>query len=144
VRLQPLELLMTTVGLLASIGPARRGLAVQPTEALREEYGRPATTCDRLEPGFGQPSCGAGRIGPEWQDGQDDNAPTSWLAIRSVRATGRSSGARRTVASSRQYLHTRLRWSSSQIIVSIALTERRAQGAHVAQQARAKSSDEGR
>jgi predicted permease len=29
--------LMTTVGLLAAIGPARRGLAVQPTEALREE-----------------------------------------------------------------------------------------------------------
>lgn len=29
--------LMATVGLLAAIGPARRGLAVQPTEALREE-----------------------------------------------------------------------------------------------------------
>jgi hypothetical protein len=29
--------LMTTVGLLASIIPARRGLAIQPTEALREE-----------------------------------------------------------------------------------------------------------
>jgi putative ABC transport system permease protein len=29
--------LMLTVGLLAAIGPARRGLAVQPTEALREE-----------------------------------------------------------------------------------------------------------
>jgi putative ABC transport system permease protein len=29
--------LMFTVGLLAAIGPARRGLAVQPTEALREE-----------------------------------------------------------------------------------------------------------
>jgi ABC-type antimicrobial peptide transport system permease subunit len=29
--------LMTAVGLLAAIGPARRGLAVQPTEALREE-----------------------------------------------------------------------------------------------------------
>ena len=29
--------LMTTVGLIATIGPARRGLAVQPTEALREE-----------------------------------------------------------------------------------------------------------
>jgi putative ABC transport system permease protein len=29
--------LMTTVGLLAAIGPARRGLRVQPTEALREE-----------------------------------------------------------------------------------------------------------
>jgi ABC-type lipoprotein release transport system permease subunit len=29
--------LMFTVGILAAIGPARRGLAVQPTEALREE-----------------------------------------------------------------------------------------------------------
>jgi ABC-type antimicrobial peptide transport system permease subunit len=29
--------LMTMIGLLAAIGPARRGLAVQPTEALREE-----------------------------------------------------------------------------------------------------------
>jgi ABC-type antimicrobial peptide transport system permease subunit len=29
--------LMFSVGLLAAIGPARRGLAVQPTEALREE-----------------------------------------------------------------------------------------------------------
>jgi hypothetical protein len=29
--------LMTMVGLLASIVPARRGLSVQPTEALREE-----------------------------------------------------------------------------------------------------------
>ncbi|MGH7483523.1 MAG: ABC transporter permease [Longimicrobiales bacterium] len=29
--------LMATVGLLAAIGPARRGLAIQPTEALREE-----------------------------------------------------------------------------------------------------------
>jgi ABC-type antimicrobial peptide transport system permease subunit len=29
--------LMTAIGLLAAIGPARRGLAVQPTEALREE-----------------------------------------------------------------------------------------------------------
>jgi ABC-type antimicrobial peptide transport system permease subunit len=28
---------MFTVGLLAALGPARRGLAVQPTEALREE-----------------------------------------------------------------------------------------------------------
>jgi ABC-type lipoprotein release transport system permease subunit len=28
---------MSTVGLLAAIGPARRGLAVQPTDALREE-----------------------------------------------------------------------------------------------------------
>jgi ABC-type antimicrobial peptide transport system permease subunit len=29
--------LMSTVGLVAAIGPARRGLAIQPTEALREE-----------------------------------------------------------------------------------------------------------
>jgi ABC-type lipoprotein release transport system permease subunit len=29
--------LMLTVGILAALGPARRGLAVQPTEALREE-----------------------------------------------------------------------------------------------------------
>jgi ABC-type antimicrobial peptide transport system permease subunit len=29
--------LMLTVGVLAALGPARRGLAVQPTEALREE-----------------------------------------------------------------------------------------------------------
>ena len=29
--------LMFTVGLLAAVGPARRGLAVQPTAALREE-----------------------------------------------------------------------------------------------------------
>jgi ABC-type antimicrobial peptide transport system permease subunit len=28
---------MFTVGLLAALGPARRGLAVQPTEALRDE-----------------------------------------------------------------------------------------------------------
>jgi ABC-type lipoprotein release transport system permease subunit len=28
---------MFTVGILAALGPARRGLAVQPTEALREE-----------------------------------------------------------------------------------------------------------
>jgi ABC-type lipoprotein release transport system permease subunit len=28
---------MTVVGLLAALGPARRGLAIQPTEALREE-----------------------------------------------------------------------------------------------------------
>ena len=28
---------MITVGLLAAIGPARRGLSIQPTEALREE-----------------------------------------------------------------------------------------------------------
>ena len=30
-------LVMTTVGVLAAIGPARRGLRIQPTEALREE-----------------------------------------------------------------------------------------------------------
>jgi ABC-type antimicrobial peptide transport system permease subunit len=30
-------LLMTTVGLLATLGPARRGLRIQPMEALREE-----------------------------------------------------------------------------------------------------------
>jgi hypothetical protein len=30
-------LFMTAVGLLAAIGPARRGLSIQPTEALREE-----------------------------------------------------------------------------------------------------------
>ena len=29
--------LMCAVGILAALGPARRGLAVQPTEALREE-----------------------------------------------------------------------------------------------------------
>ena len=29
--------LMVTIGLLAALGPARRGLAVQPTEALKEE-----------------------------------------------------------------------------------------------------------
>ncbi|MFC1529355.1 hypothetical protein ACFL6R_01430 [Gemmatimonadota bacterium] len=29
--------LMMLVGLLAVLGPARRGLAVQPTEAMREE-----------------------------------------------------------------------------------------------------------
>jgi ABC-type antimicrobial peptide transport system permease subunit len=28
---------MTTVGLLAALGPARRGLRIQPTEALRAE-----------------------------------------------------------------------------------------------------------
>jgi predicted permease len=37
VMLAVVAVLMTTVGLLASIGPARRGLAVQPAEALREE-----------------------------------------------------------------------------------------------------------
>jgi hypothetical protein len=31
------SVLMTTTGLLATIGPARRGLSIQPTEALREE-----------------------------------------------------------------------------------------------------------
>ncbi len=30
-------LVMTTVGLLAAVGPARQGLSIQPTEALREE-----------------------------------------------------------------------------------------------------------
>jgi ABC-type antimicrobial peptide transport system permease subunit len=30
-------LLMVVIGLLAALGPARRGLAIQPTEALREE-----------------------------------------------------------------------------------------------------------
>jgi hypothetical protein len=30
-------IIMTTVGLLAALGPARRGLAVQPTEALRSD-----------------------------------------------------------------------------------------------------------
>jgi ABC-type lipoprotein release transport system permease subunit len=29
--------LIMLVGLLAALGPARRGLAIQPTEALREE-----------------------------------------------------------------------------------------------------------
>jgi ABC-type antimicrobial peptide transport system permease subunit len=29
--------IMFTVGVLAALGPARRGLAIQPTEALREE-----------------------------------------------------------------------------------------------------------
>ena len=28
---------MTVVGLLAALGPARRGLSIQPTEALRED-----------------------------------------------------------------------------------------------------------
>jgi len=28
---------MLTVGLIAAIGPARRGLRIQPTEALREQ-----------------------------------------------------------------------------------------------------------
>jgi ABC-type antimicrobial peptide transport system permease subunit len=30
-------LLMTTVGVVAALGPARQGLSIQPTEALREE-----------------------------------------------------------------------------------------------------------
>src|SRR4029079_11132006 len=39
VLLPSVVVLMFSVGLLAAIGPARRGLAVQPTEALREERG---------------------------------------------------------------------------------------------------------
>ena len=35
--LPPMAIIMIVVGLLASIGPARRGLKVQPTEALRAE-----------------------------------------------------------------------------------------------------------
>jgi len=35
--LPPVAAIMFIVGLLAALGPARRGLAVQPTEALREE-----------------------------------------------------------------------------------------------------------
>ncbi len=35
--LPAVALLMMVVGLLATLGPARRGLAVQPTEALRAE-----------------------------------------------------------------------------------------------------------
>jgi ABC-type antimicrobial peptide transport system permease subunit len=30
-------LVMAAVGLLAALGPARQGLSIQPTEALREE-----------------------------------------------------------------------------------------------------------
>jgi predicted permease len=37
ILLPAVSALMLTVGLLAALGPARRGLAVQPTEALREE-----------------------------------------------------------------------------------------------------------
>ncbi|MGH7449650.1 MAG: hypothetical protein ACRELT_18900 [Longimicrobiales bacterium] len=35
--LPPVALLMLTVGMLAAAGPARRGLRIQPTEALRED-----------------------------------------------------------------------------------------------------------
>jgi ABC-type lipoprotein release transport system permease subunit len=35
--LPTVAVLMMAIGLLAALGPARRGLAVQPTEALREE-----------------------------------------------------------------------------------------------------------
>ena len=37
VLLPVVALVMTTVGLLAAVGPARQGLSIQPTEALREE-----------------------------------------------------------------------------------------------------------
>jgi ABC-type antimicrobial peptide transport system permease subunit len=37
VLLPLVALVMTTVGLLAAVGPARQGLRIQPTEALREE-----------------------------------------------------------------------------------------------------------
>lgn len=37
VCLPTVAVLMFTVGILAALGPARRGLAVQPTEALRDE-----------------------------------------------------------------------------------------------------------
>lgn len=37
VILPAVALLMTTVGLMAAAGPARRGLRIHPTEALREE-----------------------------------------------------------------------------------------------------------
>lgn len=37
VLLPAVSLLMMSVGLLAALGPARRGLEVQPTEALREQ-----------------------------------------------------------------------------------------------------------
>ena len=37
-RLLPvIALLMLSVGMLAALGPARRGLRIQPTEALRED-----------------------------------------------------------------------------------------------------------
>jgi len=37
VVLLPTVIMMATVGLLAALGPARRGLSIQPTEALRDE-----------------------------------------------------------------------------------------------------------
>jgi len=37
VLLPVVAMVMTGIGLLAALGPARRGLAVEPTEALREE-----------------------------------------------------------------------------------------------------------
>jgi ABC-type antimicrobial peptide transport system permease subunit len=37
VLLPAVALVMTVVGLLAALGPARRGLRIQPMEALREE-----------------------------------------------------------------------------------------------------------
>jgi ABC-type antimicrobial peptide transport system permease subunit len=37
ILLPVMSVLMVAVGLLASIGPARRGLRVHPTEALRDE-----------------------------------------------------------------------------------------------------------
>jgi ABC-type antimicrobial peptide transport system permease subunit len=37
VLLPAVAALMVMVGLLAALGPARRGLAVQPTDALRED-----------------------------------------------------------------------------------------------------------
>lgn len=63
---------------------------------------------------------------------------------RSVPATGRSGDACRTVASPQQCLQTLQPLSSSQVLVSIELTERRLQGAQVAPYASAESSDEGR
>ncbi len=37
VLLPLVAVVMTTVGLLAALGPARQGLRIQPTEALRED-----------------------------------------------------------------------------------------------------------
>jgi ABC-type antimicrobial peptide transport system permease subunit len=37
VLLPALAVIMTIVGLLAALGPARRGLRIQPTEALRSD-----------------------------------------------------------------------------------------------------------